>query len=254
MPAKSSLGNPAAVCPLKEWIPDDIMQAVAAENNLAETAFFVGDRGSYKLRWFTPQSEVQLCGHATLASGFVLLNILDPSAAKVSFETLSGRLTVEKDGDLLLMDLPSMPPWKATQPPADLFSGLSANDTPPVDVQQVKSNYFVVYANEQQVRNVRPNFSLLEKLHPFGVCITAPGDEVDFVSRYFAPSYGIPEDPVTGSTHSSLIPYWTQRLHKKQLVARQLSKRGGEIQCELSNDRVLLKGSAVLYLKGSIWV
>ena len=247
-------GNPAAVCPLQDWLEDATMQSIAAENNLSETAFFVKEGGSYRLRWFTPQCEVDLCGHATLASGFVFLNVLKPQQSSVRFQTRSGLLTVSRDGDLFAMDFPALPPWKCEAPPGELLRGLSKEGSvdSPAEVWQTRNNYFVVYQSEDQVRNARPSFAILEKLHPFGVCITGPGQQADFVSRYFVPSYGIPEDPVTGSTHSALTPYWSGRLNKEKLHARQLSKRGGELWCEFKTERVILKGSAALYLQGSI--
>jgi PhzF family phenazine biosynthesis protein len=247
-------GNPAAVCPLQEWLEEKTLQAIAAENNLSETAFFVLEGDGYRLRWFTPQCEVDLCGHATLASAFVLLNILTPQKSAVQFQTRSGLLTVHKDGDLLSMDFPASPPWKSEDPPPDLSRAL-ANGNPsgsPTVLFQTKSKFLVVYENEEQVRNAAPDFELLKRLHPFSVCITAPGNQSDFVSRYFAPSYGIPEDPVTGSSHCTLAPYWAARLSKTELHARQVSNRGGELWCELKKERVILKGKAVLYLRGSI--
>lgn len=244
-------GNPAAVCPLETWLPDEKMQAIAAENNLAETAFFVQQNGAYSLRWFTPRCEVKLCGHATLASGFVVLNILSPDKDTVSFETCSGTLTVGRDGELLSMDFPSAPPWNTEELPPQLVEGL---DPRPSRAVQVKENYFVVYEKEEDVQNARPNFALLEQLHPSGVGVTAMGKQSDFVSRYFAPSYGVPEDPVTGSIHCSLVPYWAERLGKTSLHARQISARGGGLWCELAGDRVLIKGKAVLYLRGTISV
>lgn len=247
--AKVFHGNPAAVCPLPKWLEDEQMRTIAAENNLSETAFLVAEGGHYALRWFTPRCEVNLCGHATLASGFVILTLLEPAKTSVRFETRSGPLCVQRDGDLFSMDFPALPPWICASAPAELLQGL---DPAPHLLLQIKDNYFVVYENEEQVRNTRPDLSLLEKLHPFGVCVTAPGAQVDFVSRYFAPSYGIPEDPVTGSTHCSLAPYWAGRLNKKRLLARQLSQRGGELFCEPRGDRVILAGRAVLYLEGSI--
>jgi PhzF family phenazine biosynthesis protein len=252
--AKVFEGNPAAVCPLQEWLEEETLQTIAAENNLSETAFFVPEGDVYRLRWFTPQCEVELCGHATLASAFVLLNILTPQKSSVQFQTQSGLLTVNKDGDLLSMDFPASPPWKSENPPADLSRAL-ANGKPssgPTAVFQTKSKFLAVYENEEQVLNAHPNFERLKSLHPFTVCITAPGDRSDFVSRYFAPSYGIPEDPVTGSSHCTLAPYWATRLNKTKFHARQLSEREGELWCELKKDRVILKGKAVLYLSGSI--
>lgn len=242
-------GNPAAVCPLKAWLDDKLLLAVAAENNLSETAYFVPEGEQFHLRWFTPRCEVNLCGHATLASAFVLLTILEPQRKLVSFATRSGILTVRREQDLLSMDFPALPPWHRASPPQELIEGLGAT-TQPISVLQVKDNYFVVYESEEEVRRVSPDLRLLEKLHPAGVAVTAPGNQSDFVSRYFAPSYGIPEDPVTGSTHCSLAPYWAERLGRTSLHARQLSQRGGELWCELAGDRVVLKGKAVLTLQG----
>lgn len=244
-------GNPAAVCPLEAWIDDAKMQAIAAENNLAETAFFAKEGSHYRLRWFTPTCEVDLCGHATLASAYVYLNKLEPSQESIQFDTRSGWLSVRREGELLALDLPALPPWKAPAIPPEMREGI---DPAPNELWQVKNNYFAIYENEDQVRGARPIFASLEKLHPFGVCITAPGKNSDFVSRYFAPSYGIPEDPVTGSTHCSLTPYWSQRLGKAKLHALQLSRRGGELWCEVAGERVIVKGKAVLYLEGAISV
>jgi PhzF family phenazine biosynthesis protein len=246
-------GNPAAVCPLKAWLDDKLLLAVAAENNLSETAFFVPEGEQFRLRWFTPWCEVNLCGHATLASAFVLLTILEPQREVVSFATRSGILTVRPEQDLLSMNFPALPPWNCPSPPPELIEGLGSQ-TRPTSVLQIKDNYFAVYESEDDVRRVRPDLRLLEKLHPAGVAVTAPGIHSDFVSRYFVPSYGIPEDPVTGSTHCSLTPYWAQRLGKTSLHARQVSERGGEMWCELSDDRVILKGKAVLTMQGSLFI
>jgi predicted PhzF superfamily epimerase YddE/YHI9 len=241
-------GNPAAVCPLTDWLDDDLLLAVAAENNLSETAYFVPRGDHYDLRWFTPRCEVKLCGHATLASAFVILQIIAPGLDAVRFETRkSGVLTVSREGDLLVMDFPALVPWVCANPPAALVEGLRCS---PTAVMQIEDNYFAVYEREEEVRGIVPDFRLLEKLHPAGVAITAPGNDVDFVSRYFAPSYGIPEDPVTGSTHCSLAPYWAQRLGKTSLCARQVSERGGELWCDVKGERVILKGNAVLTLRG----
>jgi predicted PhzF superfamily epimerase YddE/YHI9 len=243
-------GNPAAVCPLVEWLDDKLLLAVAAENNLSETAYFVPRGDFYELRWFTPRSEVRLCGHATLASAFVLMQILAPGCNTVRFETrFSGTLTVSRDAGFLAMDFPALPPWACAKPPAPLIDSLGKA---PAEVVQVEDNFFAVYEREEDVRSMRPDFRLLEKLHPAGVAVTAPGNDADFVSRYFAPSYGIPEDPVTGSTHCSLAPYWGRRLGKKQLHAHQVSERGGELWCELKEDRVVLKGQAALTLRGEM--
>ena len=246
-------GNPAAVCPLKAWLDDELLLAVAAENNLSETAFFVPDGEHYRLRWFTPRCEVNLCGHATMASAFVLLKILEPQREFVSFATRSGVLTVRREQDLFSMDFPALPPWPCPAPPTALIEGLGAQSQP-VSTVQIEDNYFVVYKSEDEVRRVHPELRLLEKLHPAGVAVTAPGNECDFVSRYFVPSYGIPEDPVTGSTHCSLAPYWSRILGKASLHAQQVSERGGDLWCELAGDRVVLKGKAVLTLQGSLLV
>jgi|ERR1022692_4234555 PhzF family phenazine biosynthesis protein len=249
---KTFSGNPAAVCPLAEWLDDDLLQAVAAENNLSETGYFVPRGDHYELRWFTPRCEVKLCGHATLASAFVVLKILETDRGSVSFETrASGALTVCRDGDLLAMDFPMLTPWTCAAPPAALISGLGQA---PAAIAQIEDNYFAVYESQEEVRRIRPDFRLLERRHPAGVAVTAPGEDADFVSRYFAPSYGIPEDPVTGSTHCSLAPYWAQRLGKTRLHARQVSERGGEMWCEVAGGRVILKGNAVLTLRGELLV
>lgn len=244
-------GNPAAVCPLNHWLDDELLRSVAAENNLSETAYFVRRGDVYELRWFTPRSEVKLCGHATLASAFVILQILAPGRL-VSFQTrFSGTLSVSREGDLLAMDFPMLRPWPCAKPPALLIKGLRKD---PRTVMQIEDNYFAVYENEDEVRSIRPDCRLLEELHPAGVAITAPGKNSDFVSRYFAPSYGIPEDPVTGSTHCSLAPYWAERLAKTTLHARQVSERGGELWCEVKGDRVAIKGKAALTLQGELLI
>jgi len=242
-------GNPAAVCVLEEWLPDDTLRRIAAENNLSETAFVIGREQDYDLRWFTPRCEVQLCGHATLASAFVVFKILEPGREKVSFATRSGNLSVTSDGGRLALDFPLLPPWACADPPPALLSGLGST---PQEIVQIKDDYFAVYPREEEIRRARPNLALLETLHPFGVCITAPGVHCDFVSRFFAPSYGIAEDPVTGSTHCSLAPYWAARLAKKRLHARQLSARGGELWCEVAGNRVIIEGTAVLVMVGQI--
>ncbi len=246
-------GNPAAVCPLKDWLDDKLLLAVAAENNLSETAFFVPEGEQFRLRWFTPRCEVNLCGHATLASAFVLLTILEPHRELVSFATRSGILTVCREQKLLSMNFPALPPWNCPSPPDALIEGLGAQ-LKQVSVLQIKDNYFVVYESEDDVCRVTPDLRILEKLHPAGVAVTAPGTQSDFVSRYFVPSFGIPEDPVTGSTHCSLAPYWAQRLGKTTLHARQVSQRGGEMWCALAGDRVVLKGNAVLTMQGSLLI
>ena len=240
-------GNPAAVCPLEGWLDDTVLQAIAMENNLSETAFFVPAGQGFELRWFTPVAEVDLCGHATLASAFVLYEKLGHAQAAIEFRTRSGPLTVRRDGDLLIMDFPARVP----EPCAAPESLLAALGQAPVEVLG-SDDYVVVYENEPAIRGLAPDMGLLERLDRRAVCVTAPGEEVDFVSRFFAPKVGIPEDPVTGSAHCQLTPYWASRLGKTELVARQLSRRGGEIACRLRGDRVLLEGRAVLFLEGSI--
>ncbi len=247
-------GNPAAVCPLESWLDARQMLSIAAENNLSETAFCVPEDGAYHLRWFTPKSEVQLCGHATLATAFVIFNVLQPGTTSVRFQTCSGPLVVQQDGDHMAMDFPSLLAKPCVAVPRALAEGL--DPAPRVVLETGTSaaerNYFVVYETEDQVRNARPDLGLLEQLHPAGVCITAPGRQSDFVSRYFAPSYGIPEDPVTGSTHCTLGPYWSDRLQRGVLHARQISQRGGDLLVEPRGSRVTLKGKAVMYLAGAI--
>ena len=249
---KPFTGNPAAVCPLPRWLDDAWMQSVAAENNLSETAFFVPNGDIFELRWFTPRCEVKLCGHATLASAWVLMQILAPERSFVRFETrFSGALTTYKEDNLIAMDFPALKPWLCPIPPPGLIQGLGKT---PAQVMQIEDNYFAVYEREEEVRSICPDFRLIEMLHPAGVGITAAGKNCDFVSRYFAPSYGVPEDPVTGSTHCSLAPYWAERLGKTNLHARQISERGGEIWCEVKERRVILKGSAVLTFRGELLI
>jgi PhzF family phenazine biosynthesis protein len=245
-------GNPAAVCPLARWLDDEVLAAVAAENNLSETAFLVEREDHYELRWFTPGCEVKLCGHATLASAFVIFEFLNPGRNSVRFETrFSGVLAVDREGDVLAMDFPAMAPWECADPPEALINGLGSR---PEKVLRVEENFFAVYPSEDEVRSIEPDFRRLEELHPAGAGVTAPGDDCDFVSRYFAPSYGVNEDPVTGSTHCTLAPYWGERLGKKSLHARQVSRRGGEIWCEVRGKRLVLKGQAVLTMRGEILI
>lgn len=245
-------GNPAAVCPLEAWLDDRLLQSIAAENNLAETAFFVPHEDRYQLRWFTPLHEVPLCGHATLASAFVIFTRLDPQRERVTFDTQSGPLHVTRAGERLTLDFPRRNPAPC-DPPAALLEGLGS---PPVQTLSTDrdSNYYAVYASEADVRRIQPRMDILMQLAPHGVAVTAPGDEVDFVSRYFAPSHGVPEDAVTGSTHCALAPYWAGRLGKTRLDARQLSPRQGELFCETLAERVLISGYAAAYLEGAIRV
>jgi len=248
-------GNPAAICPLEQWLDDATMLAIAAENNVSETAFSVRQGPDYALRWFTPKAEVQLCGHATLATGLIVFNYLQPGTTSVQFQTCSGPLRVKPEGECLAMDLPAIPARACSNPPAPLLEGLKPTPRVVLESGQAgEGNYFVVYDTEQEVRDATPDLPQLEKLHPAGVCITAPGEKTDFVSRYFVPSYGIPEDPVTGSTHSTLGPYWSERLAKKVLNARQISRRGGTLIVEPRGERVILRGKATLYMKGEILI
>jgi PhzF family phenazine biosynthesis protein len=243
-------GNPAAVCPLDAWLPDTQMQAIASENNLAETAFFVRNGAGYKLRWFTPMVEVDLCGHATLASAFVVLNDLTPGERSVSFETKSGTLTVTRDGDLYSLDFPSRPPEAC----ANVYPGLTAALGGKPETVLSAQDYLVVYGSEDEVRALRPDMAALLSIDRFAVIVTAPGRETDFVSRFFAPAKGVPEDPVTGRAHCTLIPYWSKRLGKKKLYAHQASPRGGELWCEDRGERVTISGKAVRFFEGTIFL
>ncbi len=240
-------GNPAAVCPLKEWLSDDLMQSIAAENNLSETAFFVPAQSGFHLRWFTPVAEVDFCGHATLASGHVLFDALDYEKQSVVFETRSGEMTVERSGKLYVMNFPAQPP-KPCSPPKTLIEALGAKPTEVL----AADDYLAVFESQAVVQSLAPDFARLGDLDLRGVIATAPGDDHDFVSRFFGPKLGIDEDPVTGSAHCELTPYWSKRLSKKQLRARQISRRGGDVLCEIAGDRVRLKGSAVTFMVGEI--
>jgi PhzF family phenazine biosynthesis protein len=244
-------GNPAAICPLTEWLPDEVMQKIAVENNLAETAFFVKTNEGYKLRWFTPEYEIDLCGHATLASAHILFTELGYTDDTIHFETVkSGTLIVKRDGDKYTMDFPSRPPIPIEEPNGlvEALGGIQ-----PTAILRSR-DYFVVYDSELDVRELTPDFFALSKMDTVGIIVTAPGDNSDFVSRFFAPGAGIPEDPVTGSAHCNLIPYWTKVFGKNQLHAYQISARKGELWCELQGDRVLMAGKAITYLKGEIFV
>lgn len=240
-------GNPAAVCPLNQWLPDDTLQAVAAENNLSETAFFVRNGDAYDLRWFTPLVEVDLCGHATLASAWVLFHELHATGNRIAFNTKSGSLTVEKRGELLALNFPARPP-APVQPCPGLVEALGGKP----EIILAASDYLVVYPHAADVKTLQPDMAALSKIDKFAVIVTAPGDTCDFVSRFFAPGKGVPEDPVTGRAHCTLIPYWSNRFNKDILHARQLSKRGGELYCQMLGDRVEIAGRSVLFLKGEI--
>jgi PhzF family phenazine biosynthesis protein len=243
-------GNPAAVIPLKRWLDDAMMQDIAMENNLSETAFFVPAKPAYHLRWFTPASEVPLCGHATLASAYVILRLLHPARRSITFRTLSGNLTVTKNRDLLTMDFPRYQPLRC-EAPAQLAEGLGIR---PAEVWKTREDkhYYAIFESAQDVRTMAPNMEILKRLHPYQAAVSAPGDTADFVSRFFAPGIGIPEDPVTGAMHCALIPYWAERLGKTKLHARQVSQREGELFCEdvPAEGRVRISGRAVLSLTG----
>jgi PhzF family phenazine biosynthesis protein len=244
-------GNPAAVCPLDAWLPDETLQAIAAENNLSETAFFVRQGDRFALRWFTPAVEVDLCGHATLASGFVILDVLEPGRTDALFDTKSGELSVRRSGDLLALELPARLPAPAEVTDA-LALALGARPSSAVRSRDLVA----VFEDAETVRRMKPDMARIAALDTFAVGVTAPGTgtdgDVDFVSRFFAPAKGVPEDPVTGSLHCTLVPYWAERLGRTRLSARQVSARGGELSCTLSGGRVELGGRAVLVLEGKL--
>jgi PhzF family phenazine biosynthesis protein len=243
-------GNPAGVCLLEKAIPDVIMQKIAHENNLAETAFLLKDGDTYKLKWFTPEVEIDLCGHATLATAFVVMNYVEPKLNKIAFETMSGTLIVTRNEDLFTMDFPSRMP-KAIQKNELLEEALGCK----VLETYLSRDLIAVVESEEKVKNLQLNIDMLSKISKdiaFAIAVTAKGDTCDFVSRFFAPNAGIIEDPVTGSSHSSLIPFWSERLHKDKMIAKQLSQRGGQLVCENLPDRVHISGKAVCFMKGSI--
>jgi PhzF family phenazine biosynthesis protein len=244
-------GNPAAIIPLEDWIEDSLMQQIAMENNLSETAFLVKNDGGYHIRWFTPEYEIDLCGHATLASAYVIKNFLEPHIQEIHFSTQkAGELkTTAKDG-MYTLDFPSRMP-EPCEAPNDLLKSLGVSTA--VEVLRSR-DYFVVLPNEEAVQNVEPDYTLMRELDAIGVIVTAKGHEADVVSRCFYPGAGIPEDPVTGSAHCNIVPYWSEKLGKTKLFCRQLSPRGGDLQCELAGDRVLMSGKCVLYLVGEITV
>lgn len=245
-------GNPAAVVPLEEWLPEPAMQAIAAENNLAETAFFVRQGEAYGLRWFTPTVEVELCGHATLASAYVIFRFLEPARARVDFDTLkAGRLGVSREGEVLALDFPALPPEPCALPP-ELPAALGAT---PVELHRQGQRLLAIFARAEDVAALKPDFAALVRQGHGSLIVSAPGaGEIDFVSRYFAPAYGIGEDPVTGSAHCVLAPYWARRLGKERLEARQISRRGGTLSCTVQETRVAIAGRCALYLEGWITV
>ena len=240
-------GNPAAVIPLDEWLSDKVMQALAEENNLAETAFFVPSNSGFDIRWFTPNKEVKLCGHATLASAFVLFNILGYRADKIEFNSLSGPLSVSKNNELLTLNFPSQIPEEC-EIPENIVKGLGRR---PAECLR-NEDFVVVFENEEEVASIVPDHNYLKQVELRGVIVTAPSQEYDFIARFFAPKYGVPEDPVTGSAYTQLVPYWSNKLGKYKLNAKQISSRGGKLFCELDGDRVLISGKAIKYLEGEI--
>jgi len=242
-------GNPAAVCPLDAWLPDATMQSLAAENNLSETAFVVPQGDGFHIRWFTPLSEVDLCGHATLATAYVMFNILGYGKDRIEFDSRSGPLAVSRDRGWLVMDFPAQPPV-ACDIPAEIVEAFEA-----APVECLKSeDLIVVFDRESDIESADPDYELLKKLEWRGVVITAKSSRYDFVARFFAPKYGIPEDPVTGSAYTQLAPYWASRTGSKKFSVKQLSARGGELRCEMVGDRVYISGQAVKYMEGKIEV
>lgn len=248
--AKLFAGNPAAVCPLDSWLSEELMQKIAMENNLSETAFFVKENENYHIRWFTPTVEVPLCGHATLASSYIIFNFIEKNAEEIKFNSKSGELIITRNSDLISLNFPANKPGKV-EITKEVIGALKAE---PKELLFNKS-YLAVFETEEEIRNLKPDFREFEKVHSDGIIITAPGNKSDFVSRYFVPSAGIDEDPVTGFAHTLLTPFWSERLDKNELHAFQISQRGGELFVEnLPNNRVKISGKAVIYSQGSIFL
>jgi PhzF family phenazine biosynthesis protein len=243
-------GNPAAVVPLTEWLPVQLMQQIAGENNLSETAFFIPEGNDFHIRWFTPKSEVNLCGHATLATAHILFNELNFQGRTIAFNSKSGILIVKKVDDKLQLDFPG----DLAQPLKTVPVFTEALGFLPAATFKGRTDYLLLFDSEEIIRNINPNFHLLKQTDARGIIVTAKGNEVDFVSRFFAPGVGIDEDPVTGSAHTTLVPFWSAKLNKTELTALQLSERGGELWCTLAGDRVLIVGKTVTYLRGEIEV
>ncbi|MFZ9010540.1 MAG: PhzF family phenazine biosynthesis protein [Anaerohalosphaeraceae bacterium] len=244
-------GNPAGVCILEKWLPDNIMQSVAAENNLAETAFAVPTAHGYEIRWFTPETEVALCGHATLATAHVLFNTRHPALNSIRFQSRErGILEVAKSDGWLVLNFPS-DTLEEVEMPKGLAGALGGT---PKACWKGLTDYMVVYETEEEIRTLSPNYHLLNQIPVRGVIVTSPGRDHDFVSRFFAPRCGVPEDPVTGSAHTTLIPYWGGKLGKTRLSAAQLSSRGGILRCELLGDRVKIAGKAITYMKAELYL
>lgn len=243
-------GNPAAVVPLEKWLDDKTLQNIAAENNLSETAFFVKEGTHYHIRWMTPVSEVPLCGHATLASAFIIFNFIEKELTQTKFISKSAELIVDRNNEMLSLDFPANKPHRI-----DVSDAIkNCFDKKPVDVLKNGFYVLIIFDSEDYIRTVTPNFELVKSIHKHGVIISAKGKETDFVSRMFAPNEGIDEDPVTGSSHTVLIPYWAEILGKNNFRALQVSKRGGELFCEYLGDRVKISGNAVLYSVGNVFL
>lgn len=244
-------GNPAVVCPLDRWLSSDLMQKIAMENSVAETAFFVGNGSDYEIRWFTPEIEMDLCGHATLAAAHVLARHIDKNIERIRFQSKSGELRVQVQKDSISLDFPSRVPVPSAVP--DLI--LSAFNCTPVETLKSR-DFILVFESEAQIRALTPDKNALDQMNldPGGIVVTSRGADVDFVSRFFTPQASIFEDPVTGSAHCSLVPYWAKRLSKSHLTAQQLSARGGTLDCTLMEDRIMLTGRAITYSSGSIYL
>ncbi len=245
-------GNPAAICPLEQWLPDELMQSIAAENNLSETAFYVTTQQGYHIRWFTPLHEVDLCGHATLAASHIIFSQFETAkTTPIQFSSRSGILSVVKNGEFIEMNFPAQPPEICDMPVAIS----QAFETKPLACLK-SQDYILIFENEESVLNASPDMACLNELDLRGVAITAQvqshKDGLDFVSRFFAPKYGINEDPVTGSSFTQLIPYWSDELNKSTLKARQISRRGGDVLCVNEGDRVQIAGKAIIYMSGEI--
>ncbi len=244
-------GNPAAVCPLENWLPDDVMQKIAMENSVAETAFFIPLNDGFEIRWFTPEIEMDLCGHATLATAHIIARHMNSQMSSLKFYSKSGVLTVKVENELLTLDFPSRKPYPSDVPQIIL----DAFQVKPVEVLKSR-DYVLVYKTEEIIRSMEPDQGILNQINldPGGIVVTAKGDEVDFVSRFFTPQASIFEDPVTGSAHCSLIPYWSQKLNKMSMSALQLSHRIGKLQCKDLGERILISGNAITYLEGRITI
>ncbi len=243
-------GNPAAVVPLEKWLPDDLMQNIAKENNLSETAFFIPDKNGFHIRWFTPAAEVQLCGHATLATAHILFNHLHYNQQSIHFNSLSGILKVKKENEILILDFPASPVNEITIPE----NIRTAFNIEPLKCYEGREDIMLVFKDENDILNLVPDFAKILASKIRGIIATAASNKYDFVSRFFAPAFGINEDPVTGSAHTMLIPYWSEKLQKTEMIARQVSKRGGTLYCKSAGERVEIGGKATTFLVGKIFV